>query len=320
MDPVSAFFLFLAKKLGAALGWFKVLFKSDSGEIRVASHDALIKLSKNASAGNININNFNLVLGFDKQAPGYSTERKDEILKETEKLISSHSAILSIDKGVQVSKTTKITETQKNQLQLFRKMRWSPDKINSLSLAFKIVNQEDLGSYDKAKELMESAFNGRKRDMNRKFYNLTRAGYINGFAMDIIFGGGFRDDESISNILTYFPPAIFIDETFTMAELNDELIKRERSNVSHVNIYARGIRRIEIMEEGYGEYLKEKVSQSKKTENKRVNLYMIKSKNVYKIAQTDSESIELELVNNLELQEYGPFSEMLPLSKKQKTF
>jgi hypothetical protein len=47
---------------------------------------------------------------------------------------------------------------------------------------------------------------------------------------------------------------------------------------------------------------------------------MIKSKNIYKIGPIDSESIELELVKDLKLQEYGPFSEMLPLSKKQKTF
>jgi hypothetical protein len=52
----TTFFAFLAKILGVASDWIKVIFKSKNGEIREASPNNIVKLAKNASARDINFN------------------------------------------------------------------------------------------------------------------------------------------------------------------------------------------------------------------------------------------------------------------------
>ncbi len=45
--------------------------------------------------------------------------------------------------------------------------------------------------------------------MNKKFYNLARSGYLEGFAMQLLVSSELHSDEAITNILDYFSEALF---------------------------------------------------------------------------------------------------------------
>jgi hypothetical protein len=316
---VATFLATIAKVASRAGEWLKVFFKTKTGEKREASPNNMVSIAKRASVGEIQINNYYLDIVVDKKSPRYDKELAQEVFDNVGQLVRGHSGIVILDDSIPISRAAAITETQQNQLKLFRKVGWSPDKINSVRVAFKIVNLEDHGSYEDAKKLMDSAFNGRKRMLNKKFYNLARAGYLNGFALDIVMGGGPRDDGMINALLEYFPPAIFIDESFGRAEMIAELKRRKLDKVSSVYLYARGRRRIEVMEDAYGLYLKEEISQAEKGKIDRITLYMLNKKTLHKIGPVDAEDMEVVL-KDLKIEEYGPFTDMLGAPKNQKTF
>ena len=48
-----------------------------------------------------------------------------------------------------------------------------------------------------------------KKTMNKKFYNLARSGYLEGFAMQLLVSSELHSDEAITNILDYFSEALF---------------------------------------------------------------------------------------------------------------
>jgi hypothetical protein len=316
---VTTFLATVAKVVGKAGEWLKVYFQAKTGEKREASPNSIIKIAKKASTGEIKISYYYFNLVADKSSPRYNEESVQKVLDSASQLVKEHAGIVMLDDSIPISRVATVTDTQQNQLKLFRKVGWSPDKINSIRVAFKIVNLEDHGSYEEAKKLMESAFNGRKRVLNKKFYNLARAGYLNGFALDIVMGGGPRDDDKINALLEYFPPAIFIDESFGPTEMIDELKRRKSNEVLSVNLYARGQRRIEVMEDAYGQYLKEEISQAEKGKIKRITIYMLNKKTLHKIGPVDAEDIEVTL-KDLRIEEYGLFTDMLRIPKNQKTF
>lgn len=133
-----------------------------------------------------------------------------------------------------------------------------------------------------------------------------------------LMGGGPRGNDAINKILDYFPKAIFVDETFGPTELIDELERRKSEGVSYVAVYARGRRRMDIMEDAYGEYLNRNIKQAERDKLKRLKLYVLETKVPHKIGPVESEYLQLTL-RELELQEFGLFPDMIASSKKQKT-
>ena len=76
------------------------------------------------------------------------------------------------------------------------------DTLQCVAIVFKIMNLEDDGKFDSAKILMESAFNGKLGSNIRKLYSLSRAGYLDGFVMDVLYSPanhGLRRDDLIEN-------------------------------------------------------------------------------------------------------------------------
>jgi len=307
---LSAFFLFFAEKLTSFGDWLKLYITGKDVKKQELSPSNLVNLGNNASSGDINIFNVNFTINFNKSSKDYNAKGKNEILEQTGQQISEHSALLILDESAYISRRTELSDTQKNQIKKFRNVGWSPDKINSIRVAFKIMNLEDSGSYEDAKNLMKSAFDGRKGSMNRKFYNLARSGYLNQFILDILTGGALNfDDDKISKYLDYFPPAIFVDEDFVSIDLSNDLAKREKDSIKQVALYSRGKKRIEIMEKAYGEYLGQKISQVENKKDKRIKLYILIHKNSYMIGQTDAESLAL-LLEDMKLKDLPLFFDM----------
>jgi hypothetical protein len=308
---LSLFFLSLFKKWPSFKNWLKLYITGENGKTQELSRDNLVKLGDNAKSGDIKIiNNYYVAFDANKSSKDYDNNVKNEMIEQVEKLVDEHSAVYFFDINLFIPRNVKLSDTQRNQINKFKSVGWSSDKINSIRVAFKIMNLEDSGSYEDAKELMKSAFDGRKRVMNRKFYNLARAGYLNQFILDILTGGALNSHDKISKYLEYFPPAIFVDEDFLSIDLLKELEKREKDSVKYVAIYSRGKNRIEIMEKAYGGYLKQKISQVENKKNKRIKLYILTRKNSYTIGQTDAESIDLSL-EDMELKDLPLFFDML---------
>lgn len=308
---LSSFFLLLFKKWPSFKDWLKLYITGENGKTQELSPDNLVKLGDNAKSGDINItNNYYFVFDANKSSKNYDNNVKNEMIEQIEKLVDEYSAVYFFDINLFIPRNVKLSDTQRNQINKFKSVGWSPDKINSIKVAFKIMNLEDSGSYEDAKNLMKSAFEGRKRVMNRKFYNLARAGYLNQFILDILTGGALNfDDDKISKYLDYFPPAIFIDEDFVSIDLSNELAKREKDGVKQVTLYSRGKKRIEIMEKAYGEYLRQKISQVENKKDKRIKLYILIHKNSYMIGQTDAESLALSL-EDMKLEDLPLFFDM----------
>ena len=140
---------------------------------------------------------------------------------------------------------------------------------------------------------MDAASKGRKKVLNRKMYNLARAGYLERFAFDLLFSAQYKGDESISSILDYFPDAIFLDQDFLEEDLNIGLLRREKEGVKRVSVYARNRKRIDIMKSGYNEYVKSKMKlDDRETANKK-SLFMIEKKMSYKLGDSEAETMDL---------------------------
>ncbi|MGC8726329.1 MAG: hypothetical protein ACP5RS_07160 [Thermoplasmata archaeon] len=298
IDLISQFLSSLATIIKKKGSWLKILLERNDQEEELSA-DNLAIISENPGAI---INNYNLNLNIDTKSTDYDEKKLKEIIKEFSNLIQVHKAAIELDKGtseeIKTSVETSLTDKQKKQIKLFKKVGWGQDKLNSLKTAFKIINIEDSGNYDKAMVLMDSAFSGRKRDFNRKFYNLARAGFIDGFAMDLLLEKhDLMSDEGITKILDYFPFAIFVDESFGSIRLNSELRIRESDNVRHVSLFARGIQRIKTLENAYSEYIKEKLDGQTDVKNKKIQLYIIRSRSNYKIGPIDAERLELDLID-----------------------
>jgi hypothetical protein len=241
-----------------------------------------------------NVNNLNINLIVDKTSEAYSEESKTELLKSISELISGHAGpALDFDNSVEIVTSTSLTEIQKNQIKEFKKAGWTKDKIHSIKTAFKIVNLEDRGHVVEASNLMASAFNGSKQALNRKFYNLARAGYLDSFALDLLYSGNLHSDEGITKILDYFSEAIFLDQDFYRENLVDDLNKRENENVKRITVYARGHARIQEMELGYNLYLGSKIKSGDKEKGNRRDLYILESKESYQLGKTDCERLVL---------------------------
>jgi len=141
---------------------------------------------------------------------------------------------------------------------------------------------------------MESAFNGTKQQQNRKFYNLARSGYLEGFAFDIMMSASLRSDKAITKILEYFPEALFLDNDFTINDMILELETRSKQNIRRVSVFARGLKRIELMELGYNNYLEWEIQKNGNSGN-TLRIYAVESKTNYKIGDSESKRIDLLL-------------------------
>jgi hypothetical protein len=293
---LETFVAFLASKMGAASDWLKVFFKDPRGNLKEATSQNLIKYGKMKAEGNISVTNFNLNVVVDPKSRSYSKDQLKEILSEVSKQISGHSGLaIELDKAVEEVSKFEITDIQRNQVKMFVKAGWSKDKINSIKTAFRIINLEDGNKFVEANQLMESAFNGRKHHLNRKLYNLARAGYLESFSLDLLFSPTMRSDKAISDILEYFPAAIFLDVDFLAEDMVEELIKRGLEKVPRVSIFARSKMRIKVMEEGYTQYLKKETEDMGENPSKPRYIFMLDSKIPYKIGESDSERMDLYL-------------------------
>lgn len=293
----------LASKIVTISDWFKVFFKDEQGTIKEASPEVITKYGKMRAEGDISVTNISPTIIVNPSGAGYSKEELSEIVAEVGRLISDHLMGLKLDENFDLAlkgrSSTELTDEQRNKIKLFQKAGWSRDKLGSLATAFRIVNLEDSGKTLESSVLMSEAFDGRKEEMNRKLYNLTRAGYIDRFALDLTFQPQSWTDNNISKILDYFPDAVFLDRDFIVDDMVKELMKREKDSVTRVTLYARGKGRIEIMEKGYSKYLSLKISAANggvvNRTGKDVTLFMFDRKLIYKIGDTDSEAIDLYL-------------------------
>ena len=298
---LETFFTFIAEEVGAAAKWIKSSFSDENGQIKDASPESISKYGKIVASGNVNITNINLNLTVDKNSPDFSKERLNVILDAIGKQISSHSGIaLGLDEnfitGIESMAKFPLTEVQKNQVKAFTDAGWKREKINSIISAYRIINAEDSGKFVEAKQLLDSASKGRKKVLNRKMYNLARAGYLERFAFDLLFSAEYKGDESISSILDYFPDAIFLDQDFLEEDLNNGLLRREKEGVKRVSVYARNKKRIEIMKSGYEEYIKSKMNfDDKETPNKK-SLFTIERKMSYKLGDSEAETMDLRFI------------------------
>ncbi len=295
---LEAFFLFLADKITSASKWLRAYFSDEQGQTRDASPDNLVKFGKIRASGDVNITNVNVNLVADPTSPEYSGDQLREILNKVSKQVSLHSGLaLGLDEGfvegVESRSLSPLTEIQKNQIKEFTRAGWKRDKVNSIATAYRIINAEDAEKFVVAGKLMESAFKGRKKVINRKMYNLARAGYLERFAFDLLFSAQYREDESISSVLDYFPDAIFLDQDFLEEDLDIELLRREKEKVQRVSVYARGKRRIEIMENGYSKYLRSKIDMETGDSTNERSLFMIEKKMPYRLGDSEAETLDL---------------------------
>ncbi len=299
---LEAFFAFLAARVASAAKWLRAYFSDEKGQTQDASPENIVKYSKIKTSGDVHITNINLNLVADPTAPEYSKVQLNEILRKVSEQISAHSGLAvgleeGIVKGVENRSASPLTEIQKNYVKKFTEAGWGKDKISSIITAYRIINAEDANKFIEAKQIMESAFSGRKKVLDRKMYNLARSGYLGRFAFDLLFSAKYKTDEAISQTLNYFPDAIFLDQDFLEDDLNAELLRRQKEAVNRVSVYARGKRRIEVMEHGYSQYLKSRVDMNSDSSSNKKSLYMIERKMPYRIGDSDAETLELILTD-----------------------
>ncbi len=294
---VELFFTLLATKIASAAGKITAYFKHPDDGIKEASPESIVKFGKLKAAGDVSIINVNLNVKFEPGPNGTSKADKDEILAELAKLISTHKVALGLEDDFETTfehtSRTPLTDTQSEQLKLFKKAGWSSDKINSVQTAFRLINLEDSGKFKIANIVKKSAFSGRKEVLNRKLYNLARSGYTDRFAMDLMFSPLSWTDIKMNKILEHFPDAVFVDGNFIAQDMVGELLGREKEEISHVTLYARGETRIRLMEEGYNQYMTWKVEQAEANNKREVNLFWFDRKQQYTIADSNAESIDL---------------------------
>ena len=248
--------------------------------------------SKTINIRNLNIENY--TININKEAQDFNQKDLDAVLASAADDIKNHKGIgLEFDPSLSIATKQNLTSTQRNQIKLFKQEKWGTDKIVSIRIAFKIINLEDTAQYEEASKLMESAFNGRKKVMNKKLYNLARAGYLEGFAMQLMFSSELHSDESINKKLEYFPEAIFIDDGMDALKFIQELQRRDHDGISRVAVYARGGNHIGIFDYFYDQYM----SSTLKKGTEGVRFYIIASRENYKIGANDAVRTELELMS-----------------------
>lgn len=290
---LPTFLYFLSDKLKAGVGWLKAYFKDNGGVAGEVSPGSILKIGEINSERDVTINNITVVV--DRNSKDFSGLEYKEMLQKLSSDISNHSGIaIDTDKGITVARQTTLDQRQKRHIKLFKEAGWEQDKIRSIRIAYKIINLEDSGSYEKGNQLMESAFNGTKQQQNRKFYNLARSGYLEGFAFDIMMSASLRSDQAITRILEDFPYALFLDHDFSTSDMILELETRSNRSILRVSVFARGLKRIELMELGYNNYLDWEI-QKNKNSKKSILIYTVESKTNYKLGDSESERIDLLL-------------------------
>ena len=283
------FFPKILAMVGKGVDWLKA--RSDKPEIDINSPRQNIKIGKQIG-GTVIINIF-------RGAKDYDPSAEKEIFASMSHDIQNHEGIgLLFDSSLSIATGQKLTPVQRNKIELFKKAGWKPDKLASIKIAFKIINLEDSAQYEEAENLMTSAFNGRKKSMNKKFYNLARAGYLDGFAMQLMLSNELHSDDAITKILDYFPEAIFIDEGTDALKFIQDLQRRTHEKVRSVAVYARGDRHIANLNYFYDQYMTLTLK-----EIDGVPLYILTSSAEYKIASNKAVRIELEL-RHIKIQNY----------------
>ncbi|PYB68288.1 hypothetical protein DMB44_04385 [Thermoplasma sp. Kam2015] len=249
----------------------------------------------NTSDRNIRVDHLkgqNITINIYKEAKDYDPVAAQDMFTALKDDIENHQEIgLQFDPSLSIVTSQKLIPTQRNKIELFKKVGWKPDKLASIKIAFKIINLEDSAQYEEAESLMKSAFNGRKKSMNKKFYNLARSGYLEGFAMQLMISSELHSDEAITKILDYFPEAIFIDDDMDALKFIQELQRREQGSVRRVSVYARGENHITGLNYFYDQYLKYYLKKGAEG----INLYILTSREEYKIGASNAVRIELEL-------------------------
>ncbi len=297
---LEAFFTFLAARVASASNWLRAYFSDEKGQTKDASPENIVRFWKMKTSGDVNITNINVNIVADPTSPEYSKDQLREILRKVSEQVSAHSGLAvgleeGIVEGVENRSASPLTEIQKNHVKKFTEAGWGEDKISSIITAYRIINAEDAEKFIEAKQITDSAFSGRKKVLNRKMYNLARSGYLGRFAFDLLFSAQYKTDEAISQILNYFPDAIFLDQDFLEDDLNAELLRRQKEAVNRVSVYARGKRRIEVMEHGYSRYLKSRVDLRTDSSSNKKSLYMIERKMSYRLGDSDAETLDLRL-------------------------
>jgi hypothetical protein len=287
---VPTFFPKILATVKKGVDWLKV--RSDKPEININSPRQNIKIGR--------LDGGTLIINIFRGAKDYDPSAEKEIFTSMSHDIQNHEAIgLLFDPSLSIATSQKLTPIQRNKIELFKKAGWKPDKLASIKIAFKIINLEDSAQYEEAGNLMASAFNGRKKSMNKKFYNLARAGYLDGFAMQLMLSNELHSDDAITKILDYFPEAIFIDEGTDALKFIQDLQRREHENVRTVAVYARGDKHIANLNYFYDQYM----TLALKKIDEGVILYILTSSEEYKIASNKAVRIELDL-RHIKIQNY----------------
>jgi len=273
----------LLKLIKRGVSWLKV--EPETKDINFNSPNERISIN-NRNIGNLTIN-------INKGAQDFKQEDLDTVLASAADDIKNKRGIgLAFDPSLSIATGQSLTTMQRNQIKLFKQANWGADKIASIRIAFKIINLEDTAKYEEASKLMESAFNGRKRVMNKKLYNLARAGYLEGFAFQLMFSNELHSDGAINKKLEYFPEAIFIDDGMDVPKFIQELQRREREGVNRVAVYARGDNHIKNFDYFYDQY----TTSTLKKGAEGVRFYILTSRENYKIGANDAVRIQLELI------------------------
>ena len=212
---IIAFLTSLLSKIGSSADWLKLYREPKTGNKGPSSVNR-VKIGKDSHIeGDLNINQQNVILLFDPRAADFSELNKKDVLQGLSSAIASHEgAAIDLDGSVSVSTSVKLTVSQKKTLKLFKEASWGTEKLTALRTAYKMMNLEDAGMQRDAETLANSAFGGRNGTVCKKMYNLARAGYTQGFAMDIMSRSDLRSDKAISEILDFYGPAVFLDDHF----------------------------------------------------------------------------------------------------------
>ena len=292
-------FQFLYSILSKSKNWIKAWIVNEKGESVEFSNESMKNYGNmSVSNGDINIYNINLNIVIDPNSPDYNKEQLNEFIRGIKAGIDSHETALGLDNEIVRSENLrekwKLSEIQINQMKKFKEAGWSTEKLTSITLAYRIINAEDAGKCDDAKNIMVEAFKGRKQSINRKMYNLARSEYLEQFALDLLYSSALTGDETISKILDYFPEAIFIDQDFMDTDLINDLQRRENEDVKKVVIHVRGERRISLVESAYKKYADQK-------EYRHINMgeqgkiYQIHQNTKYVICDTNAKKLDLIL-------------------------
>ncbi|MCW6168954.1 MAG: hypothetical protein LVQ96_04045 [Thermoplasmatales archaeon] len=290
---VSIAFLALLKKyVSKAFKWLKISFiDPDSGNVIEINKNGMIKNSNNVVINN----NIYMNINVDKTDKTYDKKDFKEFTRNLASGIENNEGYgVSFDSSVSVIHSTALSETQIRQIKILKRAEWPEEIFNALAIALKIINLEDKGKYDDAKTLMEKAFKSKLGSNIKKFYNLTRAGYLNGFVMDVMFSPANHGPKWISKILDYFPDAIFVDENSHVQDIAEEILKRQAENLKEISLYARG-RKIEILTHAYSAYIDRNLQDHQSEKRSPFKMYVIVEDEDYTIGWSKAKRLVLKL-------------------------